>query len=447
MGLARPRAVDGLSSSVGLEPRLLAVQQIYGVTVEKTSLDALAPPESLEPRDRSLATLISLTVLRNLRTIDQAVEACLSKPLPPGSGRLMANLRSLAGQILFTDLPNHAAVHNAVAIADRFDETARFRRLVNALGRKLSAQSDQFLVTHAEHELPNWMAKRWRASLGEGRFRATSARVRERPPLDLSFKSGAHMSRYASSFEMFGPITIDETTLRLTRSGPVPDLPGYEDGSWWVQDFSASLPAKWLLDEIGAPTGARILDACAAPGGKTAQLAAAGIDVTALDISAERLTRLETNLDRLHLNARVQPSDLLSFQTSELFDAVLLDAPCSATGTIRRHPDVVHVRTKKDILALAEQQSAFLVHTARLVRPEGLLVYATCSLEPEEGERQADTFLQEHTHFAPVAPSRAVKPYAMDDKPYLRTFPGYEPPDAAWAGMDGFFVACFRRTG
>ncbi|MEM1287968.1 MAG: transcription antitermination factor NusB [Pseudomonadota bacterium] len=431
----------------GLTARLQAAKLIYAVTVEKRSLEAVATHSAMDSRDRALSDLIVLTALRNLVTIDKALDACLSKPLPAGSGRLMSILRALAAQVLFTDLPDHAAVQAAVTSADQFRETGKFKGLVNALGRRLSTDGQQLISGRSEHELPNWLAKRWRSHLGDAAFRATASVLQERPPLDLSFCCEQELSDSFESFEPFGPIRLDETSLRLTKPGPVPELPKFKNGSWWVQDIAASLPAKWLISELENPAAARVLDACAAPGGKTAQLAAAGADVTALDASQERMRVLKANMARLNLPVQTIVDDLNSFDPKQQYDAVLLDAPCSATGTLRRNPDVAYLRKIKDVKALAAQQTLFIARCAPFVRVGGLLLYATCSLEPEEGEHQLEPFLAERPDWQMVAPPARHGVYSLlAGEPYLRTFPGFTAKQASWTGMDGFFIACFRRV-
>jgi 16S rRNA (cytosine967-C5)-methyltransferase len=233
-------------------------------------------------------------------------------------------------------------------------------------------------------------------------------------------------------------------TVRLEAHGPIPSLPGYEDGQWWVQDAAAALPARLL----GSVAGLRVADLCAAPGGKTAQLAAAGAAVTAVDRAATRLDRLRSNLERLSLSAEIVAADVLSYEAAP-FDAVLLDAPCSATGTIRRHPDVQWSKTAEDIGALADLQRRLLARAAALVKPGGLLVYCTCSLEPEEGEHQIEAFLASDKAFerVPVQPGEIAIAGAIDHRGDMRTLPSMLPaPEPGFAGLDGFFAARLRRA-
>jgi 16S rRNA (cytosine967-C5)-methyltransferase len=430
----------GTAPVQGLAARALAVEAVDGVLASGAALEDAFEGSRLEPRDRGLARMIAGTAMRRYGSIGIILDQLLSRGLPKKSGPLEAILVTAAAQILFLDVPDHAAVDLAVRLARRDDRAQAFSGLANAVLRRLSAEKAERLAALAEDaDAPAWLAERWRAAFGPAQAAAIMAAQRREPGLDLTVKRDpAHWA------ERLGGRLLPTGTVRLAGQGAVTALPGYEDGAWWVQDAAAALPARLLGDVAGQ----RVADLCAAPGGKTAQLAAAGAAVTAVDRAPARIERLKANLERLELSASLVAADALGYEAAP-FDAVLLDAPCSATGTIRRHPDVAWSKRPSDLGALADLQRRLLARAARLTREGGLLVYCTCSLEPEEGSAQVEAFLAEHRGFVREPVSAAEiggLAEAVTAEGDLRTLPSMLPdPDPAMAGLDGFFAARLRR--
>jgi 16S rRNA (cytosine967-C5)-methyltransferase len=397
----------------------------------------------LDQRDRALVRAIVGVALRRRGEIEAALAKALDKPLPENTGALSALLHVAAAQILFLDVPDHAAVNLAVAQAGGSHRTGRARGLVNGVLRQIVRQHAENPATADPGRIntPDCLFERWSGAYGEVIAQKIAAAHLEMPALDLSVKSDPKL--WAGRL---GGVALPTGSVRLLEAHRIPDLHGFHEGAWWVQDAAAALPAKLL----GDVRGKSIADLCAAPGGKTIELAALGANVTAVDISESRLKRVSENLRRLSLEARIEAADILKWQPSQEFDSVLLDAPCSATGTIRRHPDIQWLKQPKDIVTLAGLQSRMLDCAAALVKPGGLLVYCTCSLEPEEGEAQVAPFLQHHSEFAfdPIAPAEiAGLGHLLTSSGALRTLPchgfGEEP---VYQGMDGFFAARFRRS-
>ena len=421
----------------GEAARRVAITAFEAITGEGLSLDealARAGSAALEERDRAFAHLLLATTLRRKGQCEALVDRHLAKPLPRKSGPARTILLIAAAQLHFLDVAPHAAIDLAVTLA-RSDRDARhFAGLVNAVLRKIATAAPG----PADVNMPDWLMRRWIAAYGAETARRIAESHLAEAPLDLTVKS-----EIAYWAEKLGGVLLPTGTVRLPPGHVrVEDLPGFAEGAWFVQDAAASLPARLL----GDVSGLSVADLCAAPGGKTAQLAARGAKVTAIDRSAARMETLKRNLARLGLAAETVIADLLAFETEERFDAVLLDAPCSATGTIRRHPDLLWRKDASAIAALVRIQAAALDRAARLVKPGGLLVYATCSLEPEEGEAQAAAFLAGHTDFSPSA----VEPEEIGGEQEfinrngaLRTLPAMRIGPSQ--GLDGFFAARFRH--
>jgi 16S rRNA (cytosine967-C5)-methyltransferase len=419
------------AARAGLAARSHAAAVLHDVTERRRPLDerleALAADEgwrALSPGDRALSRAIAVTAIRHLGIIRHALAARMEGGMPASSGNLKPLLLAGAAQVLFLGVHDHAAVDTAVSLAREDRHAKHFAGLANALLRRIAREKAEILagIDPLLHNTPDWLAGSWTAAYGEATARAIAAAHLLEPPLDISVKGDAE-----AWADRLGARLLPTGSLRLKDRTAVPLLPGFAEGAWWVQDAAAALPARL----IGAKPGTRVLDLCAAPGGKTAQLAAAGAHVTAVDRSRPRLDRLEENLKRLSLTAEV--------------------VPCSATGTIRRHPDVAFLKTREDLLKLVALQERVLDNAAALVKPGGTLVYAVCSLEPAEGERQAERFLAHHPDFrlVPVTPDEAggtagaVTPAGM-----LRTLPVHMPDDdSRMAGLDGFFAARFARDG
>jgi 16S rRNA (cytosine967-C5)-methyltransferase len=436
----------------GLAARITAARLLAAVVDKATALDALTDQEhghpqflALEPRDRALVRAILVTALRYRGTISALIKARLQRPLPANARTLDHILHVGAAQMLFLDVPDSAAVDLAVSHAGGDPRTARFAALVNAVLRELGRRKEHSLPAALAQnaDAPDWFVERLNKAYGEERTAAILAIHRREPPTDFTVKSNPD-----GWAEKLGGIVLENGSVRVARlAAPVSELPGYAEGAWWVQDMAASLPARLLSDVEGK----RVLDLCAAPGGKTAQLAAAGAKVTAVDLSANRLRRLASNLERLKLEAETVQSNALAYAPDEPFDAVLLDAPCSSTGTVRRHPDVPWTKTPDDIAKLAALQRRLLDHAVTLVKPGGAVVFANCSLDPLEGEQLAGAFLADHREIAidPVDASevRGIAAFVTPEG-WLRTTPDAvrtDPPELS--GCDGFFAARLVRQG
>jgi 16S rRNA (cytosine967-C5)-methyltransferase len=426
----------------GLQAREAAVRLLTAVLAEGHSLDGALAKEfqqsALEPRDRALARLIATTVLRRLGQLEALLHSYLEKPLPKKQGALWPILLSAAAQLLFLDTPPHAAVGLAVEQARRDRQAGRYDKLVNALLRRAGREGRATLEKQdaVALNIPSWLLQRWISAYGEGTARRIAEASLSEAPLDISVKSDAE----AWAAKLGGGV-LPTGSIRLSAGGRVDAMPGFEEGAWWVQDAGAALPARLLGDVAGRS----IADLCAAPGGKTAQLAAAGAKVTSIDLSAARMQRLKSNLERLKLDAELVEADAGTWSPGGKFDAVLLDAPCTATGTIRRHPDILRLKRPEDAAALAEIQSRLLNNAAELVAPGGTLLYCTCSLEPEEGPAQIERFLSAHPQFErhPIAPGESgIAPECLNEIGDLRTLPFHLPgAEPALSGVDGFYVA------
>ncbi|MGE0024358.1 MAG: RsmB/NOP family class I SAM-dependent RNA methyltransferase [Hyphomicrobium sp.] len=433
-GLAARDAVAACLTSILGRGRPL--DDAFEAAITKAGLD--------QARDRAFARLVVMTVLRRKGELEAVVASFLEKPLPADTGRLRPILLSAAAQLLVLETPPHAAIGLAVDQCRGDPKARRFDRLTNAVLRKVASTGREVMATLDPiiANIPPWLLSRWNEAYGEATARGIAAASLAEAALDLSVKSDA--SAWA---EKLGGHLLATGSVRLARAGAgrVEDLPGYADGAWWVQDAAAALPARLLGDVAGQ----RVADLCAAPGGKTAELASAGARITAVDQSPLRLRRLAENLARLKIEADVVEADVLSWAPGTTFDAVLLDAPCSATGTIRRHPDILHLRRKDDTAARVALQERMLASAARLVAPGGRLVYATCSLEPEEGETQIARFLAGRPEFSrlPVAPGEAGIDAAWITRDGdLRTLPSHLAAEApGLSGLDGFYAARLEK--
>lgn len=403
---------------------------------------------ALDQRDRGLARLIAATVLRRWGGMEVLLAQFMEKPLPPRYEDARRILLIGAAQILHLETPAHAAVSLAVAQTRARPALQHLAKLVNAVLRRVSLEGRAAMadVDDPLATFPGWLRNALARTYGEGSDtgRAIAAASLKEAPLDLTIKDAAAVNEWA---ERLGGVVLSTGTVRLASGGRIEDRPGYGDGAWWVQDAAAALPARLLGDDLA---GHSVVDLCAAPGGKTAQLAARGAHVTALDISGERLKRVEANLGRLGLSAEVVEADAADWKPERQFDAVLVDAPCSASGTIRRHPDILHLKRDKDLSELKRLQSRLLDHAASLVRPGGRLVYCTCSLDRAEGEDRIEGFLARHREFArlPVAPGEAgIAAAWIRPDGALRTLPHETPPgDGEDRGMDGFYAVRLVRA-
>lgn len=423
----------------GSDSRRVAVDALEGVLVRGATLDDALRLDGLnDARDRGLAVAIAREALRRRGEIDNVLAHFLERPLPAKAARVYAILIAAAAEILILDIPPHAAVDSAVGLARMKAPTRPFAGLINAVLRRLAREGARLreAIDAPRANTPDAYWQRWVAAYGEETVRAIAAQHLGEPPLDLTVKSDA-----AGWADRLGGKLMPNGSVRLRAPGAIEKLPGFADGAWWVQDAAATAPALVLA----ARPGERVLDLCAAPGGKTAQIANTGAVVTAVEIDPKRATTLKSNLARLGLEANVQVADALTFAPSEPFDAVLLDAPCSATGTIRRHPDLPHRKSPDALGETTALQSRLLDAAANHVRSGGRLVYAVCSLEREEGEAQIEAFLARRPGFArlPIAAGGAPGfASALTTSGDLRTLPCHWPHEG---GMDGFFVARMAR--
>lgn len=380
----------------------------------------------LEPRDRAFARATAMAVLRHLGPIDRALDARLQREPP---ARVRHILRLGAAQAFWLDVPDFAAVSTSVELAEAQKVSRPFKGLVNAVLRRLIAEGPP--PTDADALAPAWLLARWRAAYGV-EAEAIAAMIAQEPATDLTLRDPSKPPALEGDLLPGG-------SFRTSRRGDITTWPGYAEGDWWVQDAAAAVPARLLK----VTPGETALDLCAAPGGKTLQLAAAGAQVVAVDRSAQRLRRLRENLARAELTAEVAVADAGAWPDERTFDAVLLDAPCASTGTFRRNPDVLWGLSPSDIAKLAGVQAGLLDAAAARVKPGGRLVYCVCSLEPEEGEAQAGAFLKRHPDFeaVPIQPGEGGAPeQSATAAGWLRILPHHRP-----GGLDGFFAARFVR--
>jgi 16S rRNA (cytosine967-C5)-methyltransferase len=442
-GMAHP---DLGSDVPGLAARRIAADILEGVLLRRRPLDDELEQRSAAPdvatlalRDRALVRTLVATVLRRLGTLRHLLAQWLK--LPAGAPRVETALLLGAAQILWLEVPDHAAVDLAVRLVQADRRVARYAGLVNAVLRRVTREGTQLLSTvdGATLDTPQWLLARWENNYGTTTARAIAVANSHEPALDLTVKNNPE--HWAS---VLGGRVLPTGSVRAIVHGPISQLPGYADGAWWVQDAAAALPAKLL----GDVRGLAVADLCAAPGGKTAQLVAAGARVVAVDRAPERLERLRQNLARLQLTAEMVAADVTEWQAGP-FDAILLDAPCSSTGTIRRHPDIPWLKRAADIPALAALQRRLVARAVQLTKPGGVLVYCTCSLEPQEGLEIVHDLLS-HT------PNLVRRPISADEVHShsewltadgdLRTLPCHLPdPDSRMAGLDGFYAARLQR--
>ena len=420
---------DGPDASVAapLVARRVALDVLAACLDKHQALDdALARHPglvALEPRDRAFVRLLLATTLRRLGEIDAVLAALIERPLEGTNAAGRQVLRLGAAQLMFLGTPAHAAVDTSVRLAEAI-RLPHLKGLANAVLRRVANDGATLIGERdaARLNTPEWLWESWRESYGEETTRAIANAHLCEAPLDLSVKQDA-----AAWAERLDAELLPTGTLRRKAGGNVTELPGFAEGAWWVQDAAAALPVRLL----GDVSGKRVADLCAAPGGKTLQLAAAGARVTAVDISARRVARLEDNLKRAGLAAELVVTDASKWTPDEKFDAVLLDAPCSGTGTLRRHPDIAWLKSQDDVDRLALAQDRLLANAVKLLRPGGTLVYAVCSLQEEEGlPRIAATKLHRGAVQATEIPGLEA---AITPDGDVRTLPTM--------GVDGFFVA------
>ena len=430
----------------GLAARRIAADILDGVLHKHRTLDdqldgAAAHPglKSLADRDRALMRRLVATILRRLGTLGHLLSRLLDRGVPTDAPRAQSALLIGAAQILWMDVPDHAAVDLSVRLVQSDRRAAKYAGLVNAVLRRCAREGQPLIdeVKSQTLDIPPWMLARWIAAYGEATAREMALAIGHEPSLDITVKSDA--PQWAT--RLHGE-TLPTGTVRTLLQGSVTMLPGFTEGQWWVQDAAAALPAR-LFGDVNGKT---IVDLCAAPGGKTAQLAQGGARVTAVDRSPARMARLRDNLARLSLQAEAVVTDAAEWQgTDKLFDGILIDAPYTSTGTIRRHPDIGWLRQEADIAALTALQKRLLQRAATLIKPGGTLVYCTCSLEPEEGEHAIAGFLATDSSMrrVPIEPSEVADlSEIVTVEGDLRTLPCHLPnEEPRLGGLDGFYAA------
>ena len=393
---------------------------------------------ALAPRDRGFARHLAATSLRRLGQIDDLLAHCLDRPLPAAAEEVRAVLRLGVAQLVFLGVPAHAGVGETVALA-RARGHDRHAGLVNAVLRRLAREGKALAAAQDAPRLdtPDWLWRSWSEAYGAGQARAIVAAHLKEPPLDLTLKDGP--AGWAARLDA---AVLPTGTLRRTAGGAVEQLAGFAEGAWWVQDAAAALPVR-LLGEVA---GRRVIDLCAAPGGKTAQLAAAGARVLAVDRDPARLARVAANLDRLGLAAELIEADATTWRPAERAEAVLLDAPCTGTGACRRHPDIPRLKGPADVTRMAAIQDRLLAAASAMVRPGGVVVFCTCSLERAEGPGRVAALAGAGLGLVPE-PIRAAEigtlAELIDGDGALRTLPCHL---AEAGGMDGFYAARMRRA-
>jgi 16S rRNA (cytosine967-C5)-methyltransferase len=431
----------------GLAARRIAADILDGVLHKHRTLDdqldgAGAHPglKTLADRDRALMRRLVATILRRLGTLGHLLSRLLDRGIPTDAPRAQSALLIGAAQILWMDVPDHAAVDLSVRLVQSDRRAAKYAGLVNAVLRRCAREGQPLIdeVKSQNLDIPQWLLARWIGAYGEATARQMALAIGHEPSLDITVKSDA--AQWAS--RLHGE-TLPTGTVRTLLQGSVTMLPGFTEGQWWVQDAAAALPAR-LFGDVGGKT---IVDLCAAPGGKTAQLAQAGAHVIAIDRSPARMARLRDNLARLSLQAEDVVTDAAEWpgRGNGGFDGVLVDAPCTSTGTIRRHPDVAWLRQEADIAALSALQKRLLQRAVALLKPGGTLVYCTCSLEPEEGDQAVASLLaaESDVRRAPIEVGEvAGLSEVVTANGDLRTLPCHLPhTDPRLGGLDGFYAA------
>jgi 16S rRNA (cytosine967-C5)-methyltransferase len=413
-----------MTDVTGVAPRLAALKLLDAVLRRGLPLEAAmtAATQGIDrPADRALARAIAAETLRWLTDIDALIDGATRNRLADDA-KARAVMRLALAQVLVLGTPEHAAVSTALPLVDGGP-----RRLVHGVlgtllrqGRKLPA-----LPT-----LPDAVLARWYVVWGDAMVEHAQIAISAPPPVDLTLKDPATTALWA---ERLGGTSLAPGHIRLDRGTAIHELAGYDEGAWWVQNIAASLPARLL----GQGAGRKALDLCAAPGGKTMQLVAAGWDVTALDSDRARLVRLDDNLSRTGMKAQIVQADVLKWSPTAPVAAVLLDAPCSSTGIFARHPDVLYRVRPQEIATMAATQSAMLSHVANWIEPGGTLIFATCSLEPQEGEAHIATALEAGLRINPVATEELVAGIEPHPQGWVRVLPTNH--------ADGFFIARFTR--
>jgi len=416
-----------MPSVEGVAARRAALQMLDAILRRGQTLDAAAGSvRNLSGPDHALAVAIAGETLRRLRDLDGLIDSATRQRLPDDSKARMV-LRLALAQKIGLGTPEHALVATALPLVDGGP-----RRLVHGV---LGTLLRRGVPDIPSPRLPSQVEERWKAAWGDEALHAARRQIAKRPPLDLSFTDDEEAQAYAEAHD---GVSLAPRHVRL-QSSSVSALAGFGEGRWWVQDLAASLPARLIPSEAQ-----HVLDLCAAPGGKTMQLAAAGHCVTAVDASASRLARLRENLQRTQLDAKLVEADALKWKADGQYDAILLDAPCSATGTFRRHPEVLYRARPKVIAEGAQLQGQLLDRAAQWLRPGGTLVYSVCSLQPEEGEEVVRAFLDRHGRLRVASAEDLPEFVPVAPEGWVRILPGLL---EAEGGLDGFFMARLVHAG
>ena len=428
-----------------LAARLVALDIFSAVIDRRQPLDQVLEENqglnSLSAQNRAFVRMLVSTALRRLGQIDDFIRRATEKNSPPSPPLLHHLLRLGATQIAFMDVPDYAAADTSVRIADE-RQLSRQRGLVNAVLRRIAREHRDWTSKQdiARMNMPDWLMKLLIADYGLRTAAEIALANMAEAPLDISIKNPGMRDHWAASLNA---AILPTGTLRRAEGGMVRDLPGFDDGMWWVQDAAAALPVN-LLGEIEGKT---VIDLCAAPGGKTAQMAARGAHVIALDRSAARLARLGQNLRRLRLdkNVHIETADAAAWRPKDKVEFILLDAPCTATGTIRRHPDVPYLKSEADVTRLGDVQQRLLDNASEMLVPGGILIYCTCSLLKDEGERQIEKLLMRNSSIQrlPISPGETGGINSIiNENGDMRILPFHL---AAQGGMDGFFASRLQR--
>jgi 16S rRNA (cytosine967-C5)-methyltransferase len=433
-----PSLAGATRNAAASNARQVALDLIGAVLRRKRPLDDAIEDHpmmgELSVRDRAFARLLVATVLRRLGQIDTLIGECLNTPLAPRAAIIHDVLRLGIAQLLFLRTPPHAAVATSVDLAHSRGFLSH-KGLVNAVLRRLSLEGPARVETQdaARLNTPGWLWQSWEEAYGEERAHAIATAHLKEAPLDLTLRVAEDLDLWCEKLQA---IKLPTGSLRRAGGGSVMALPGYAEGAWWIQDAAASLPVRLF----GPLQGLDAVDLCAAPGGKTAQLASAGARVTAIDRSTRRLDRLVANLNRLDLPVAAIAADALTWRPAHPVDAVLLDAPCTATGAIRRHPDVPHLKQPEDVARLSVVQDNLLRAAVEILRPGGILVYCTCSLEPDEGPVRVEALLRSGAPAVrrPIEPDEIGAADWLTESGDMRTLPCHLP---EYDGIDGFYAA------
>lgn len=425
-----------------LKTRKLALSILHKIRSEgedaNDALEQVLSSANLDTRDRSFVMLLVMIVLRRQGIVNSLLKKFLSKPLDPEKmGYVIDVLHLGAVQILWLQTPPHAAVHSAVELV----KNSRFKgmaKMVNAVLQNVNREGVTKLheVDQAKACLPAWLWNRWNAQYGEEAAHAMARQTQIEPALDFTLKQPQDAPYWAKQLEAR---ILPNGSLRREMGGKISELPGYEEGAWWIQDAGAAMAVSLLHIKPGET----VLDLCAAPGGKTIQLALAGAQVTAVDKSSMRLKQVEENIRRMGVQVNIQKGDIMLWSPPGLVDAIVLDAPCSATGTLRRHPELAWAKSNDDVHELAALQLQMLKRAIGWLKPGGRLVYSVCSLEKEEGEHHVEALKDTKVKLSPLSTSEF--PWAegmITDEGILRTLPYYWGEEG---GIDGFFAARFEK--